>query len=263
VRSFEKNELRARLRLLLVAVPVGVAGVFLFSSASLAEGPTIEAAGASPYFHWAPSSAQTAVGGTVTFKSASGSVEHGVTWTGGPETPKCAGVPIDEGKTSWSGSCSFAQAGTYSFYCPVHQIEMKGTITASTSETPTNPAPPSGGSPESPTGPALEALELAKNQHGNRVRGLIDLLQAGGRLKVDLLATRASLLGGGQKGTVRVGRLIRSSLGAGRVRFAVGLRRVARRALQRRGRLPLTVRLTITPPGGKALILNRSVAVHD
>jgi hypothetical protein len=94
------------------------------------------------------------------------------------------------------------------------------------------------------------------------VRGFIDLLQAGGKLKVDLLATRAALLGGGQKGTMRVGQLIRSSLGAGRVRFAVRLTRVARRALERRGRLPLKVRLTITPPGGKALVLNRSVAVH-
>jgi hypothetical protein len=38
---------------------------------------------------------------------------------------------------------------------------------------------------------------------------------------------------------------------------------VARRLLEERGRLSLKVRLTIAPPGGRELVVNRSVVVHD
>jgi hypothetical protein len=204
----------------------------------------------------------------VTFKNPSGSVLHGVTWSGGPATPTCSNVPIDDGKTSWSGTCGFAQAGTYSFYCSVHPTEMKGTITASVAGSPTpTPPPPSPTEPSgSPLqGPASQALKLARSQRGNAVRGSVNLspVAVGGRLEIDLLMARALLPDAGRVGSVRVGRLVRSGLRPGRVQFAVGLRRVARRALEERGRLPLKVRLTITPPDGRALILNRSVVVHD
>lgn len=268
MRRFGKYGFRMPLRLLPAAALVGIAGVFLFSAASLAEGPTIEATGGAYGYYWSPSTAEVGPGGSVTFKSPSSSVEHGVTWTGGPETPKCAGVPIDTGKTSWTGSCTFAQVGTYSFYCPVHPTQMKGTITASAPGSPTPPPPPP--SPTEPSGsplqgPASQALKLARSQRGNAVRGSVNLSPAavGGRLEIDLLMARASLPDSRRVGSVKVGRLVRSGLKPGRVQFAVGLRRVARRALEERGRLSLKVRLTITPPGGKALVLNRSVAVHD
>lgn len=251
----------------LFAVALGLALASLPGAASSAEGPTIQATGGVYGYYWSPSSAQTTPGGTVTFKSPSASVPHGVTWSGGPATPACSGVPIDEGKTSWSGSCSFAQAGTYSFYCTVHPTEMKGTITASSTGSP-NPGPP----PPSPTepagsplrGPASQALKLARSQQGNAVRGSVALSPAavGGRLEVELLMAPASISDSGRVGRVRVGRLVRSALQAGRAPFAVSLRRVARRALQERGRLSLKVRLSITPPGGQALILNRSVVFH-
>jgi plastocyanin len=242
----------------LFAVSLAAALMLVPGAAGLAADPTIEATGGVYGFSWSPSSAQVAPGGSGSFKSPSGSIPHGVSWSSGPETPKCSNVPINEGKTSWSGACSFAQAGSYGFYCTVHPTEMKGTITAITGEgpPPTNPAPPppdeGGGSPVK--GSALQALRLAKSQKGNVVRGSIALSEAatGGRLEVALLMAGN-----------RVGRLARGGLSAGRLPFAVALRRVARLALRENGQLSLKVRIRIAPPGDRALILNRTVTVHD
>src|SRR5215207_8711296 len=126
--SRERRSMRDVRRHLLVAGPLALALVLPPGTASSAEGPTIEASG----YSWSPSTAQTPTGGSVSFKSPSASVPHGVSWSGGPATPSCSGVPIDEGKTSWSGACAFPQPGSYGFYCTVHPTEMKGTITAST-----------------------------------------------------------------------------------------------------------------------------------
>jgi plastocyanin len=233
-------------------------------AASMAEGPTIEAASAGAGFVWKPSTATVAPGGTVTFKNASAVIPHGVSWTGGPETPSCSGVAVDQEKTSWSGDCTFAQAGSYAFVCTVHPGEMKGTITVSSGGA-TNPPPPSTGGSESPlNGPASRALRIAKSQRGGSVRGSIDLSQAGagGKLEVDLFARRASLLGTGKSGTARVGRLVRSKLRAGRVSFTVAIKRLARRALRSHERLALTVRVTVDPLGQKALKLTRKVVLH-
>jgi plastocyanin len=246
-------------------IMLGTAALFGFTAASSAGGPTIEAAGgAYGGYSWAPAGAEVAPGGTVAFKNAS-AVLHGLSWTSGPETPTCTGVPINEGKTNWSGSCSFAQAGTYRFYCPVHPTEMTGTITVSSSGTITTGPPPSTESPGSVlAGPASEALTLARNQRGGFVRGSIDISQAGvgARLQIGLIAKRAGLLGTARAGTVRVGRLVRPYLQAGRIPFAVPLKRLARRALRLRGRLSLMVKLVVTPTHGEALKLSRGVVVH-
>ena len=260
MRRFGKYGLRLRLRAPLAAVPVGVAGVFLFSAASLADDPVIEPAGSGPY-SWSPANAEVGAGGSVTFKSPSGSVPHGVAWTGGPEAPKCTGVPVNEFKTGWAGSCAFAQAGAYAFKCTVHP-EMTGKITVSSSGAPSQP-PPSG-SPESPSGPALTSLRLARRQRGAFVKGSAAISQAGtgGRLQVDLFATRAKLFGAGHAGRMRVGRLTRSSLREGLVPFTVSLKGVAREALRRDERLPLQVKVTVIPPQGATLRQTRTVIVH-
>jgi plastocyanin len=230
---------------------------------SIAEDPTIESASAGAGFAWKPSTAAIGTGGSVTFKSTSAVIPHGVSWTGGPETPSCSGVPVDQEKTSWSGSCTFGQAGSYTFVCTVHPTEMKGTITVSSGGTP-NPPPPTS-EPESPLdGPASRALKIAGSQRGGSVRGSIDLTRAGaaGRLEVDLLARRASLLGAGKAGTARVGKLVRSKLRIGKVSFAVPLKRMARRALRSHDRLALTVRVLLSPPGQRTLKLSRKVVLH-
>jgi plastocyanin len=77
---------------------------------------------------WSPMEVAVTPGGTVTFQNSSSNVPHGVVWKSGPETPVCNGVPIDEGKTNWTGSCTFSREGTYEYYCYVHGMRMAGKI---------------------------------------------------------------------------------------------------------------------------------------
>src|SRR5215475_1752801 len=93
----------------------------------LAADSTIEAAGGAGTYHWQPNTATINPNGTVEFKNME-SIPHAVTWTGGPETPSCPGVPT-AGSTGWSGTCTFVQSGSYTFHCTVHPTEMTGTIT--------------------------------------------------------------------------------------------------------------------------------------
>lgn len=247
---------RARRVRLPFAAVAALGLVFAFASVGSAADPTIEPSFGSSGYSWSPSSVTVSTGGTVAFKNSSDVVPHGVRWTGGPEKPGCSsGVAVEQEKTSWSGTCTFAQAGTYSFVCTVHPIEMKGTIAVgSTGEPPPPPAE------ESPLrGPASRALKLAKSQRGSSVRGSIDLTQAsaGGRLEVLLFMRKA----GGSAGA-RVGRLVRSPLGAGIRSFSVPLKSSARRALRSRGRLSLSAQVIVTPLGGTGLTLKRGVTLH-
>ncbi len=204
--------------------------------------------------------------------------------------------------TQWSGNCTFTRPGTYSFYCTVHGAAMSGTITVSgpageppvTTTTTTTTAPP--GSPGSGTGSgsgsgaggsgqpgttgagagtpgvggspfaggAAQALKLNAQQRGSAVRGSLAVSSTGahGRLEVDVLSKAASLARGGHPSTVRVGKLERSSLAPGTVRFKVALNARAKRALARRGHLALTVEITLTPPGAGAAKLERSVVLR-
>ncbi len=249
----------------LIALLLGGAAATQSIAASSAEGPTIESAGpGSNGFFWKPSAATVGVGASVAFRSTSTTVPHGVRWTGGPEEPSCNGVPVEQEKIGWSGECTFAKAGTYTFVCTVHPTEMKGTITVNSGEAPPVIPPPAEGSPQSPLqGPAKQAVKLAKSQQGSSVRGSVDLSQAsaGGRLEVLLLAEQGLRRAGGSRNG-QVGRLVRTSIAAGRLRFAVRLASSARRALRSRKRLPLTVRVIVKPPGGTALELSRGVVLH-
>jgi plastocyanin len=89
----------------------------------------VETAGTLGSYHWQPSSAEVAPGGTVEFKNSQGA-PHGVVFENPPAVPSCPGVS-SVGSAGWSGTCTFAQAGTYKFYCPVHPVEMKGVVTVS------------------------------------------------------------------------------------------------------------------------------------
>src|SRR5262249_50446193 len=142
-----------------------------FATLGSAADPTVEAhEGGSPFFSWSPSSVSVSGGGTVAFKNGSASVPHGVRWTGGPEKPSCSsGVAVEQEKTNWSGTCTSARAGTYSFVCPAPPPEMKGTIAVGSTGDPPPPPPPAEESPLQ--GPASRALKLAKSQHGSVVRG--------------------------------------------------------------------------------------------
>jgi len=238
--------------------------MFQLTGVSLADEPTVEPTETTSGYAWKPSAVTAAPGGTVAYRNPGNIVPHGVHWTGGPEKPSCSGIPVDSSGTSWSGTCTFAQAGAYTFVCTVHPEEMRGTVTVAGGETTPPPGPAPGQPPAPSEGPAVEALRLPRNQHGPAVRGsvIVSSAAAGGSLVIDLVARRASLGTPGQ-GTVRVGRLSRDLAGAGPLRFAVPLRPSARRALRRRGRLSLNVKTVVTPPGGPATTMNRRVELHD
>lgn len=232
-------------------------GLFFASVGSAAE-PTIEATFGGSSYAWTPSSAMIGAGGTVAFKNNSNAVPHGVRWTGGPAKPSCSSG-VEQEKTSWSGTCTFAQAGTYSFVCTVHPTEMKGTVTV-TSGTEPPPPPPEG----TQSGPVATGLQLAGQQRGSSMRGSIELLRGGSgtSLKVELRAARSRLFGAGRKGMATAGRLVRTSPATGRLEFSVPLKSAALRALRSLEKLPLQATVTATAPGGESFKRTRTVVMH-
>lgn len=267
-----------------MAIVLGAGLAVLPGVASSETTPTINATEEPGYtetsFHWTPSQVDVASGGTVRFVNGSMTVPHGIVWSGGPVTPTCeASVPVGatSSGTNWNGACTFAQAGTYTFYCSVHGPNMSGSVvvtstgaTTTTTGTTTTPPmttstgattpPPS--SKQSPlAGPLSQVLKLAKSQRGGSVHGSIAISNAGagGRLEVDLFAQSAALAKAKRRAPVRVGHLVRSALSAGKLPFSVRLNARARRAIRRRRRLALTVKVIVTPAHGEPVTATRAV----
>jgi plastocyanin len=277
---------RPHKRHLFVAAALGAAIAVVPAVASSEAGPTVSGLES---IMWSPAEVTVASGGTVSFQNGSATVPHGVVWeTGDPETPACNGVPIDEGQTDWKGSCTFAKAGTYRYYCSVHGMAMSGTIVVGspgappppTPTSPTQPTTPGGATPPPSTtgeappgagaasllaGSASKAIRLAGVQHGESVRGSIHVSPAGAgaRLKIELLVNGAALAKGRRSAQVRVGSLVRLGLQPGGDSFSAPLNRQGRAALRRRGRLALMVRVTLTPAHGAAVSVLRAVVMHD
>ncbi|MFZ1155172.1 MAG: plastocyanin/azurin family copper-binding protein [Solirubrobacteraceae bacterium] len=109
-------------------------------------------------------------------------------------------------------------------------------------------------------------LKLTAPRHGSSLRGSIEvaLAGAGGRLEVDLFAKGSSLSsarGSGSK-SVRIGRLLRQSVSAGKVSFSLALTAQGKRALAHRHSLPVTVKIVLTPTQGGAVTVTRSVTLR-
>jgi plastocyanin len=119
-----------------------------------------------------------------------------------------------------------------------------------------------GGSPL--LGGAANAVKLLSGQHGSAVHGSLAVSPAGagGRLEVDLLATGASLARAKHPLQVLIGRLVCTSVSAGKVSFSVSLDSRGKRALRRHGHLTLTVRMTLTPRGGTATTVTRGIVLR-
>ena len=293
--------MRLRRQLLLGVVVLLGAAVVVLPAMAVEANPSIQAQnieeGAVTKHRWTPAQASIEAGGTVTLSNPS-TTPHGVEWvsTPGGVKPDCAGVPVGTSAaasgTKWSGSCSFAAAGVYTFYCTVHGPEMTGTVTVaasgvttttmttgSTTETQTgsttgtSTGAPGPGAPAAMSGPgaagsllagsASSALKLAAIQHGRSVKGSLAVSPAGagGTLTVQLLARSAALASAGHR-QVQVGRTVRSSLSAGPVAFAVTLNATAKRALRLHGRLALSVRLVLAAAHGPSVTLTRTVTVR-
>jgi hypothetical protein len=227
-----------------------------------------------------------AQGGTISFEDGDSKAPTDVLWKGA--APSCTPEVPSTPKTSWSSTCTFANAGEYSFesqelfnadgfnYTQYKVIVEKSggtgtTPTTPTTATPTTTTPPTPmmpGEPSQGSGSPLEggskALKLAGSQHGSAVHGSIRVSQAGagGRLQVSLFAAGASLAKARHSPQVRVGRLVRSALKAGSVSFSVSLSAKGKAALRRHRRLALMVKVTLTPQHGAAVTVTRKIVVH-
>jgi plastocyanin len=238
---------------------------------------------------WSPAAVTVNPGSTVAFTNP-GAVPHGIEWINPPSSPTCSsGVPVGNTQaaagSNWSGTCTFAQNGLYTFYCTVHGAAMQGRVVVTQgqitiSQTTTQSSSTAGGTttttttsgalpieslPGSPlVGSAATAVKLATVQHGKLVHGSVDVAAGGvgGKLEVELLANKAVLASAGHTSQTRVGRLLHSSLTAGIVSFKVPLSAKARRALSKRRRLALTVKLVLTPKQGAAVTVTRHIVLH-
>lgn len=271
---------------LTAAAALGAAVVVLPAAAASESAPTIE--NEDPAHHWKPPTATIEAGGSVTFKNTSLSTNHGIEWVSVPATPSCEpSVPVNTFKPDWSGNCTFAAAGTYTFYCSFHGSIMKGTITVTSGagkEPPKEPTPtgtttvttpgappPAGGGSGSGAGQsggaqggtpvsasaALAALKLTVPRHGATLRGSLTIpsADAGGRLEVDLLAA----LGHAK---IRVSRVVRRGLAAGPLRFSPAISGRGLRALRRRGTLKLTMLVKLAPAAGTGSSVSRRLTLH-
>jgi plastocyanin len=278
---------------LAAAAVLGAAVAVLPAVASSESGPTIEAENGGLYeHHWNPPTLTVGEGAAVTVSNPT-AVAHGVEWRSGPEKPVCtAGVPVGEGAehagANWSGTCTFKAAGTYVFWCTVHRSYMSETVTVQPATTTgTTGTPPGGttgtssgggggGTNASPPVPSLasarspfasaasKAVQVRSRQRGRVVRGSVDVSSAGagGRLEADLLLARRAARAGATTSSPRVGRIVRSAVGAGTVTFGVPLNASGRRALARAGRLALVVEITLTPRAGSAVSVGRHVLLR-
>jgi plastocyanin len=237
---------------------------------------------------WSPSTVTIESGGVVKFTNKSSSLEQGVRWLG--SAPTCENVPSSNQKGLWEGSCTFTQPGTYrfegtqiySYSGEVVVTEPSTTTTTTTGSSATTPtmstpsgqpatagaqvAPSTTGAGGSPlAGSPTSAVKLAATQNGQALHGSIDIPQdgAGGRLEVELLATRASLASAHHAAPVLLGRLVRPSVATGTVSFAVALDAKGRHALRARHRLQLSVKVLLTNARGPVLDLTRSVTLRS
>jgi Fibronectin type III domain len=139
------------------------------------------------------------------------------------------------------------------------------------SPTPTPTPTPGPISPEPEIAPLVRplvesSLKLTAPRHGSSVRGSLEIASSGvgGRLEIDLITNSASLAKvRHQKSTSTVvGRLVRSSLYAGKMSFSISLNAKAKRALSRHHKLTLSVQIVLTPVHGAAVTITRSVVLH-
>jgi plastocyanin len=222
-----------------------------------------------PAPHWDTETVTIPAGGTVAFEYTAAMNVHNVVITG-EQDPSCTALPPRKPaiKVSWSASCQFDHPGTYAFVCEWHPTQMTGQVIVEPTPTPSptyggtpTPTPPPGATPTpgpggtspTPQSTLKGAVSLARFQRGSRVRGAVKVKAAKSRLEVGVWAPKSKLSGGKSRKAVRIGRFVKGSTAAGRVRFSIKVDAPARSALRRARRLAVTVNVALTPPGGHKL----------
>jgi plastocyanin len=216
--------------------------------------------------------ATIAQGGTVTFSYPSGISEHNADFgngahpsacaqTAGPSSGSVPPLPHRATTAGWTGTCTFNTPGTYTFHCDLHTF-MTATIVVAGSGSTTGTTTPAGGSPLA--GKPSRAISVPPKQRGTILRGSVKVSSAGtgGRLEVDLRASARSL-GRPGSGLVRVGRLMKTGIKAGTVRFAVSLDAAAKRAQRNHGSLKIVVEVAVRSPRGTTGSLMRNVLISS
>lgn len=257
---------RRRTLLAALALLLAAAAVVLPAIAS-SETASVQAQGSAFPFRWSPGQASVRTGAALTFANPSASIDHGVHWNSGPGLPRCSGVPgASAGQPSfgqsWSGSCTFAKPGVYTYYCTVHGPAMSGSVIvnaagqATTTTSAGNLSLLAGASP-------ARSLQLPASQRGQTVRGTLKVSPAGeqARVVIELLA-RAGVLGGRGQGQAGAGRLVLAHLQARALSFAVKLDARARQALRRHASLALSVSLVLSAARTGSLTLTQPVVLR-
>jgi hypothetical protein len=217
-----------------------------------------------------------AMGGTVSFGYPTGSNTHNVVF-GGSKPTSCTDMPDNPSTPGWSGSCSFDTPGTYSFHCGLHSfmtgkvevVDPNAPTTGTTEPSPTdtggsptdtNPPPgygyPSGGE----SSPAT--VKVPRRQQGTVVRGSVTTPSGPSRIVVRAFAARSALASKRAR-RMRIGSVTTSSKGTGATAFALRVNRAARRALHRRSRLTVSLRIAITSVTGSAVTKTKSVVLRE
>ncbi|HEY7829204.1 MAG TPA: hypothetical protein VIC06_01410 [Solirubrobacteraceae bacterium] len=164
------------MRKLFLVLLLGIVAAALPAMASSETTPSVEAVtagsnGIYPAYAWSPKQSTVGVGGSVAFSTGATSAPHGVIWTSQVKPTCSSSVPVEgASKEQWSGSCTFTQAGAYTFRCAVHE-EMTGSVTvtaAGVTTTMSSPAPaptpttPATSPPPTPKPIALHRLTKAE-----------------------------------------------------------------------------------------------------
>lgn len=223
-----------------------------------------------------------AVGGTVSFAYPTGNDFHNVvfdasqptscTQTAGTNSGAVPPLPANGDVAGWAGSCQFNTPGTYAFHCSVHPTIMTGAViveAATTTDTNTAPTNSSTG-PTSTTNTtasllALPRVTITRHQRGVVVRGTVTTPTAGSRIVATAFSSNRALAKHRPKHTrrVRVGSQTKTSTGTGKTPLAVSLNAAARRALHRRHRLRVDVRVVVTPPSAHPVTTTVTVVLSS
>jgi hypothetical protein len=140
---------------------------------------------------------------------------------------------------------------------PAKEPSPASALTAGNPTAITSSSPPSSGQPktEPAPGPVFGSVKLASTPHGGVVHGsvVVSPIGSGGELQIEVSTKGAA---------AAVGKLVRSSLHAGKLTFALSLSAKGKAALRRHRRLALTVKITLTPLHGAAVTVTRAIVVH-
>ena len=251
---------------LYLAALAGGAGLAVVVASAGAEEPTTASITAKDPYSFdngsGGNSVSIAKGGTVTFGYPTGASAHNVVFSTAQPT-SCTNMPATASPPGWSGSCTFDSYGTYAFHCGLHSF-MTGKVevpdpnaptTGTTSPTETGGTTPGGGEPPGGGNPGGEvltppAVKVAGSQRGTVVRGSVTTPAGPSAIAVTALVAKGVLASRAR--LVKVGSVKKRSTGTGRTTFALKVNRAARRALHRRHRLAVTVRIAVTPDAGQA-----------